>query len=362
VGIPFAVFTKPSIKLGVSLWMGIINENPRMSTRVLMEIASNWENTVRRGVGIFDGRFRHADPFFLKKEFAPSDKATLLKRQQAALSLVSPHLRILQFLVSHFNATRLGSPHIERGFHRLVRITLAGLKQVGGHPLAREIHFHIILFALNFLRFSTGLDAPAQAQLKEQIMSAALRWFASFPEWSFGGNRLQVKAETHLLADVEDAVHAVAHIGLSSPQGPTMARAKQELLLALIHNELERLMVWLYPLDQERKLLFSARTANTPNEVRMQRLRRLMDQPQLTEGKTSIAPLVRIAWDESPGLALQLIKRFPFPRLVTELRWLLLNYPQRAMDEPDALQILLGSSLPNDVTFQLKVRPVPSRC
>jgi phosphatidylinositol 4-kinase A len=58
VGIPFAVFTKQSIKLGISLWMGVIKENPRMETRILVEIAANWEKTVRRRMGMFNDKFK----------------------------------------------------------------------------------------------------------------------------------------------------------------------------------------------------------------------------------------------------------------------------------------------------------------
>ena len=58
VGIPFAVFTKQSIKLGISLWMGVIKENPRMEARILVEIASNWENTVRKRMGMFNDKFK----------------------------------------------------------------------------------------------------------------------------------------------------------------------------------------------------------------------------------------------------------------------------------------------------------------
>jgi phosphatidylinositol 4-kinase len=58
VGIPFAVFTKQSIKLGISLWMGVINENARMESRMLVEIAENWENTVRNRRGLFDKRLQ----------------------------------------------------------------------------------------------------------------------------------------------------------------------------------------------------------------------------------------------------------------------------------------------------------------
>ena len=58
VGIPFTIFTKQSIKLGISLWLGIINENPRMESRILVEIAENWERTVRRKLGVFNDRFQ----------------------------------------------------------------------------------------------------------------------------------------------------------------------------------------------------------------------------------------------------------------------------------------------------------------
>ena len=53
VGIPFMLFTKPSINLGVSLWLGVINENPWMESRILVEIAENWERTIRKRLGVF---------------------------------------------------------------------------------------------------------------------------------------------------------------------------------------------------------------------------------------------------------------------------------------------------------------------
>lgn len=58
VSIPFTIFTKQSIKLGISLWLGIINENPRMEPRILIEIAENWERTVRERLGVFSDRFQ----------------------------------------------------------------------------------------------------------------------------------------------------------------------------------------------------------------------------------------------------------------------------------------------------------------
>ena len=58
---------------------------------------------------------------------------------------------------------------------------------------------------------------------------------------------------------------------------------------------------------------------------------------------------------EDSGLAVQLATRFQSLRLTNDVRRLLLMYPERGLAEPDALQILLGPSLPGDVHSQLKV-------
>lgn len=57
VGVPFTQFTKQSIKFGISLWMGVIKENPKLESRILTEIAANWETTVRKRRGIFGRSF-----------------------------------------------------------------------------------------------------------------------------------------------------------------------------------------------------------------------------------------------------------------------------------------------------------------
>jgi phosphatidylinositol 4-kinase A len=180
VGIPFAVFTKQSIKLGISLWMGVIKENPRMESRILVEIAENWEATVRKGRGLFNKRLHHYDPFDIKQEFAPSDRELIIRRQHTAYDLIAPHLRLVQFLSSHFNATRLGSPYVQKVYQRLINITLTALERTQAHPLAREAHFHIILLGLRILRYSGDLDRAVLWRFKDRLLSAALAWFA-FP-------------------------------------------------------------------------------------------------------------------------------------------------------------------------------------
>lgn len=161
-------------------------------------------------------------------------------------------MRLLQFLGSHFNASRLGSPHTEKVFIRLLTITLEGLKHSTGHPLSREIRLQIVLFGLRVLRHSTAIDLSLYNRIKDQILSAALSWFAFPPQWSFGGNRLQLKAETSLLGDVSAALGNVT----LTPQKPTpwsrSQEAKEALLRALIESEQIRLAVWLSPLNEPR--------------------------------------------------------------------------------------------------------------
>lgn len=65
--------------------------------------------------------------------------------------------------------------------------------------------------------------------------------------------------------------------------------------------------------------------------------------------------LLRLAWGESAGLAIQLAARFPSMKIRNDVRWLLLNFSEKALDEPEGLEILFGSTVPPDVSFQLKV-------
>ena len=329
VGIPFAVFTKQSINLGISLWLGVIKENPSLETRILAEVAAGWENSVRLEKGFFHSSFRQLDPFYIKEEFAPSKWDVIMKRQQLVHNLIAPHLRLTHFLSSHFNSSRLTSPSIENTYARLMRSTMLAMKHTVYQPLAREVHFHIVLLGLRILKYCTRLDPSAQWRLKDSILSAALAWFATPPMWSFGSNRLQVKAEVKILGDVTALLQNMAAMGSRASPSRVSLQSKQELLLHLIHHEIGRLTVWITPLS-----------IGTGNGV-------LKD--------TAFIPLLRTAWAEDPKIAVQLAARYPqSQKLASEIRAFILAEPEKAIDEPDALYLLLGSSLPSDVKTQLK--------
>ncbi|KAA8642163.1 hypothetical protein EYZ11_001816 [Aspergillus tanneri] len=209
-----------------------------------------------------------------------------------------------------------------------------GLAQTNGHPLARELHFRIILFGLKVLKHS-GSDIVSLWKLKDKILTAALSWFKHAPRWSFGGNRLQVKTEDKIIGDVMSALENVASIACHSHGPYKSLQAKQDLLHILLENERSRLKVWLYPLDPDRKHYISQSTGNR----------------NLTEEAKS---LLRLAWTEDTGLAIQLASRFPSAKLRNEIRWLLLNFPDKVIGEPSSLEIMFGAALPADISFQLK--------
>lgn len=299
-----------------------------MESRILTEVAQAWEGTINRKVGIFNDRFRHEDPFYIKEEFAPSDKDALLKQQQLAQNTISPHLRVLQFFSSHFNSIRLGSLNTQRTFIRMISKTLRGFTKTFNHPLTREIHFHVVLMGLHILRFNTCLSRKASWRLKDWILSAGLHWFRSPLAWSFGGNRLQIRAEVSVLTDILSKLGETERIGQGTGNTRQSLQPKLDLLKLLVESERTRLLVWLFPLEQA---------------------------PGYQPTKDSaLHPLLRAAWSTDPGIAIQLAARFPSTSLRQAVRVFLLQSPAKAIGEADALEILLGPSLPTDLSFQLK--------
>lgn len=363
VSIPFAMFTKQSIKLGISLWLGVMNENPRTEPRILAEIVQHWGSTIQKKQGLFSPSITSPDPFFLRQEFAPSDNAALAKRKQLVHNLLAPHSRLLQFLSSHYSATRLGTPDTHHLFLRLLDVTLAAVKNSTPHPMAREIRFQIALFGLKVLRSSTTMSSVAQYRLKDQILAAGLGWFNAPARWSFGSNILQLKTEIRL---IEDVMAALAETTSTSAQASGAAKSlasREKLLVLLLESELSRLHVWVRPIDSSRpQSAFHHGGKESPFEVRTRPPGAYSSslpcrhRLKLRHFQAAIQPLVRTAWAENPSLAVHLASRFPYPRVQREVRWLLLNFPAKAAAEPEAIPVLINGALPDDVSFQLKAR------
>lgn len=72
----------------------------------------------------------------------------------------------------------------------------------------------------------------------------------------FWGNRLQIKAEVQVLADVERSLRAVSPLFAKTIGNLQSLALKQDLLLLLLEDEQTRLVVWLYPLDHDKRHVF----------------------------------------------------------------------------------------------------------
>ena len=146
---------------------------------------------------------------------------------------------------------------------------------------------------------------------------------------------MQTKAETHLLADVGNALQAIRNIGPENGKQADVRRQRQDLLQILLENEQTRLLVWLFPLDHNKRHFFASGQHSQP------------------PGDSSLLGLIETAWNESPSLAINLNVRFQSEHIRRGVRQWVLKEPERAIHEPQAVQLMLGSSLPNDVGPQL---------
>lgn len=137
---------------------------------------------------------------------------------------------------------------------------------------------------------------------------------------------------------------------MESPYVKTL-RAKQDLLIMLLENEHARLTTWLFPLDTGRKTHYNFRS---PADVSAALVCGFDNWLIVIQNVIGI--LLKTAWLESPQLAIQLTKRFQSSRLSTNVRSLLLRYPEQIVDIPETVPLILGDGVPPDVGLpQLKV-------
>lgn len=171
--------------------------------------------------------------------------------------------------------------------------------------------------------------------------------------WSFGGNRLQIKAETRILSDVAAALEAVSNIGARAGNPLRSLQPKEQLLQALISNEHMRLTVWLNPLDHGGYHAGPGQGLRHYSDVSM---KPTLYPALLRLNKDLVATMARVAWEENPAIAIHMTARYQSHSVIQAVRRLLLAEPEKAMGEADAAHTLLGSSLAIDVNSQLKVR------
>jgi phosphatidylinositol 4-kinase A len=80
---------------------------------------------------------------------------------------------------------------------------------------------------------------------------------------------------------------------------------------------------------------------------------------QIYQNKTPteqfLSACLKTAWAEAPALAIQFCQRFQSPILGQSLRFLLLSFPEKVLNNSEAAEIIIGEAFPTDTTYQLKV-------
>lgn len=70
------------------------------------------------------------------------------------------------------------------------------------------------------------------------------------------------------MADVITALQSSTQVGRKTEINLQNLEVREELLRILLENEQMRLVVWLYPLDHERRHIFSSQSGKNLQEVR----------------------------------------------------------------------------------------------
>ncbi|KAK9316231.1 hypothetical protein V1524DRAFT_426874 [Lipomyces starkeyi] len=331
VHIPFSIFTKQSIKLGVSLWLWILNEAPDLQSRVLSEIALGFEWSIRCREGIYSKSHDLIPVLNGKVEYAPSSKEEIMHDARIAGNSFAPHMYIVDMLSSHFQSSKFESRHLFEVFERSLRVALMNMDDASSHPLVRENRFDIILFALRLLEGHNALSSQRSTYFKSLTLTAALTWFSRPPIYPFSGNRLKLKSEFRLLIEVYQQVKRLTVQGLEKE---LFLDVKQELLLQFLENEIYAISIWLEPLQfvpyRQLKTIIPKRSFEP--------------SPQM----------VIVAWQVDPALAVYYAKRFKLAELDMQLQQLIIADTSKIAHIPDALQYLLDRRVMDVSAPQLK--------
>ena len=345
VSIPFLVFTPEAISTACQVWTWVIGARPEVETKIMVELTMGWAMTAKAGKGLFSPSLTTKHPFLRKTEMGAFDREEITAEQEQAARLFTPHLTLIHLISSRFEAFRYRDPTMVLTLVRLLQHAGAAVKRMSTHPLSREARFTLVNFGFRVIQTSQ-LEGLVEHHLREALYTLGFGWFASAPQWSFGGNRLQLCADMQVLQETlallqRDAVRADQHVtsfpptlsSIRMPGGLTLQEAvksfddKKRLLQLLVENECSRLSVWANPLNS------SSRGSDFVGPL----------SKSMTEASWS--GVVESAWRVNAAIAVQLGFRFQSKALKSTLGRLIRSQPYKVVDIPSALKYLLEDHL-----------------
>ncbi|TIC01454.1 kinase-like protein [Wallemia mellicola] len=323
VSVPFQVFTGDSISTALEVWIWLFHERKDFQTKTIMEICNEWLSTIKARKGLFSTVNSEIDPFHDGIEYSPSNEEEMNNNATVAKKTFLPHLYVIQLLNGFLTSLESHDPVAIFTISKcLYKSTKSGL--MSRHPLSRELRFTILNTAFRVIR-TASLDSNSESLLRESTLNCALSWFTVKPHWCFGGNRLQIKSDIQCL---NAFLLNIKSSGSLSTSMDNTYKERIKLLEVLLDNEVNKLKVWLDPLND------AERGGYLPS---------LMHNATISEHEWH--KYINIAWAHSTELLMGLASRFKSPTITRELKKLARHFTNSFIDIPEALEHFLNGGL-----------------
>ncbi|GAA5822607.1 hypothetical protein JCM11251_004314 [Rhodosporidiobolus azoricus] len=349
VNLPIRLFTEASVAVGQEVWTWVADARPELEPRVVAEVLEAWTGAIEKEQGLFNRALDPENPLNQETQYNPTDKDALSREYLLANRAFSPMLALLDFLSSRFQAFRYRNADLVYASMRLVDRCLEVNEHWSHHPLSRELRFRIISFGFCILQGSR-FESATEFNFRTKLYDAILQWFSGTPRWSFGSNRIQLKSDLQAIDEVLVVVSsdsaAIDHLTSTSEDRSSSLpgriavsaardhhRLRQQLVKVLLNDEVDRLRLWINPLqDSKRGPLMSG------------------EIPPVEELKK----LARFAWVRWPKVAVFLPDRFKAPLLAQEIARLVRGDPTAVQDCPDALAWFVDDGLTAEAKAKLR--------
>ncbi|GAA5911601.1 1-phosphatidylinositol 4-kinase STT4 [Sporobolomyces salmoneus] len=347
VSLPVRIYTEASIQIARDVWTWIVDsKRDEFECRLIAEVVESWNGSIERGQGLFSRALDNDSPLNQETQFTPTDKNQLTKEYLLASRLFAPMLGILEFLSSRFQAFRYRSKELALACMRLVSRSLDNLESWTHHPLSRELRFRFLAFGFCVLQGSE-MESIAEFNFRTKLFNAAFDWFEVPPAWSFGTNRIQMKADLQAVEELTLIIESdfvtlnetVTSSATSVTDRANFNRVKEEhslkkeLLITLMHDEADRLKLWLNPTQDSKRGPILSSSSPSPDRL---------------------VKLARFAWKRWSKVVVHLPARFKFPLLSNEVTELVRADPLTVQDSPHALAFFIDDEIPSESRSKLR--------
>ncbi|GAA5850869.1 hypothetical protein JCM3766R1_005907 [Sporobolomyces carnicolor] len=346
VSLPVRIYTEQSINIAQDVWTWIVDSRNDLECRLVAEVVEAWTMTIERGQGLFSKAHDLESPLNQETQFTPTDKSALTKEYLVASRLFAPMMGMLDFLSSRFQAFRYRNANLVLACIRLATQSLDKVDTWTHHSLSRELRFRFLVFGFCVCQGSE-MEATAESSLRDKLYAAAFNWFSVPPTWSFGTNRIQLKADlqaveeltTIIETDFVTPTETVTSLPLIATDRSSKNRAQElhgsrkELLVVLLRDEADRLKLWLNPTQDSKRGPTSSASPPSPDRL---------------------VKLARFAWTRWPKVVVHLPARFKFPLLSNEVTELVRADPLNVQDSPHALAFFIDEEIPIESRSKLR--------